>query len=108
MMKGTPKRMSHGVPPGIDFVAWVRMRTRALMARAEPPISQGTLARWTGTDRAQVNRFLNGKEGWPLYKVQKLAAAFGMTVGEFFEPLIRASADAAEWKRSRDKPSQPE
>jgi transcriptional regulator with XRE-family HTH domain len=93
--------MSRGVPPGIDFPAWVRMRTRALMARAEPPLSQRKLAKWIGVDRAQLNRFLNGKEGWPLYRVQVLAAAFGMTVGEFFEPLIRQSVDAAEWKRSR-------
>ena len=63
-------------------------------------MSQRALAHWTGTDPAQVNRFLNGKERWPLYKLSALAGAFGLTLGEFLEPLIRESPDKPDWKHS--------
>ena len=78
-------------PQGFDFLHWVRMRTLSLMALNEPPMKVIELARWTGKDKSQVSRFLRGKEGWPLKDMPRLAAAFGLTVGEFLEPLVNKS-----------------
>lgn len=62
------------------------MKNRLRILRAEREWSQGQLAKELGVSRQTVNSIENGKYDPSLPLAFKIAAVFGLTIEEIFEP----------------------